>query len=108
MGVRTVPRNDGEQNSRLVLGKYVAFIIQVRIYFTLAYIQVTDKLSNLYILLYRSAYLAENDDQSAGNVALQAACRNTRITEDVLAQDLVQHLNVHMYAFYLSHTLGSN
>jgi hypothetical protein len=30
-------------------------------------------------------------------VALQAACRNTRITEDVLAQDLVQHLNVHMY-----------
>ncbi|KAG0649460.1 Cutinase transcription factor 1 alpha [Hyphodiscus hymeniophilus] len=44
-----------------------------------------------------ATYLAKNDDQSAGNVALQAACRNTRITEDVLAQDLVQHLNVHMY-----------
>ena len=58
---------------------------------------VTNKVSNLYILLYRSAYLAAKEDQGAGNVALQAACRNTRITEDVLAQDLVQHLNVHMY-----------
>lgn len=62
-----------------------------------------DRLSNLYILLYRSAYLAENDDQSAGNVALQAACRNTRITEDVLSQDVGQHLNVHMYAHPSSH-----
>ncbi|KAN0122880.1 Fungal specific transcription factor domain containing protein [Hyaloscypha variabilis] len=52
--------------------------------------------NNLYILLYRSAYLAESDDQSAGNVALHAACRNTRIIEDVLSQDLVQHSNVHV------------
>lgn len=54
--------------------------------------------NNLYILLYRSAYLGaqEGSEQDLGNIALQAACRNTRIIEDVLSQDLVQHSNVHI------------
>lgn len=49
-------------------------------------------------MLYRSAYLgaSEGSDQDIGNIALQAACRNTRIIEDVLSQDLVQRSSVHV------------
>ncbi|KAH6663506.1 fungal-specific transcription factor domain-containing protein [Halenospora varia] len=49
-------------------------------------------------LAYKSAYLGaqEDSEQDLGNIALQAACRNTRIIEDVLSQDLVQHSNVHI------------
>ena len=52
----------------------------------------------MYILLYRSAYLGapEGSDQDIGNIALHAACRNTRIIEDVLSQDLVQRSSVHV------------
>ncbi|RDL38870.1 uncharacterized protein BP5553_03210 [Venustampulla echinocandica] len=54
--------------------------------------------NNLYILLYRSAYLRSErtPQEDLGDIALQAACRNTRIIEDVLSQDLVQHSNVHV------------
>jgi len=54
--------------------------------------------SNLYILLYRSAFLSaeEGSNQDIGNIALQAACKNTRIIEDVLSQNLVGHSNVHI------------
>ncbi|KFZ20450.1 hypothetical protein V501_00130 [Pseudogymnoascus sp. VKM F-4519 (FW-2642)] len=55
--------------------------------------------NNLFILLYRSAYVAAQDVQDGnetGERALQAACRNTRIIEDILSKDLVQYGNVHL------------
>lgn len=52
-----------------------------------------DNHSNLYILLYRPLFLnpqADNDG-AGGHLALEAATRSTRIIEDMLSHNLVQH-----------------
>jgi hypothetical protein len=97
MGVRAFSRDESERYPRIFLGEHVALIIQVR-YPSVTIERGADSSSNLYILLYRSAYLGaqEDNEQDIVNIALQAACRNTRIIEDVLSQDLVQHSNVSM------------
>lgn len=56
--------------------------------------------SNLYILLYRPLFLnphADND-VAGGHVALEAATRSTRIIEDMLSHNLVQHGPNHLYS----------
>lgn len=56
-----------------------------------------DLISNLYILLYRSVYISSGDNtKDVGQIALQAASKNTRILEDLLAQDLIQYGHVHV------------
>ncbi|RDW62461.1 hypothetical protein BP6252_11894 [Coleophoma cylindrospora] len=54
--------------------------------------------NNLYILLGRVAYIGSSDDngQNGGQIALEAACRNTRILEDLLEQELIRYGNVHI------------
>ncbi|KEZ44903.1 hypothetical protein SAPIO_CDS2248 [Scedosporium apiospermum] len=48
--------------------------------------------NNLLILLHRRAYVRPQDesDTQAGEVALRAACRITRIVEDMLSSDLIR------------------
>ncbi|KAF3007033.1 hypothetical protein E8E15_000258 [Penicillium rubens] len=61
--------------------------------------------NNLYILLYRPLFL-QPPGQSAnpeGNVALDAATRSTRILEDMLSENLVQHGSVHL----ITHTFSA-
>nr|UPX44902.1 hypothetical protein FAC9M19_36 [Penicillium camemberti] len=61
--------------------------------------------NNLYILLYRPLFL-QPPVQSAnpeGNVALDAATRSTRILEDMLSENLVQHGSVHL----ITHTFSA-
>ncbi|OKL63763.1 hypothetical protein UA08_00036 [Talaromyces atroroseus] len=52
----------------------------------------------LYILLYRPSYLDPSDEQrkKEGKLALQAACQCTRILEDMLSQNLIEHGIVHI------------
>ena len=54
--------------------------------------------NNLLILLYRPAYMGETgpSKQSDGAIALQAACRNSRIVEDMLSQGTIRHGQVHL------------
>ncbi|KAJ9492392.1 hypothetical protein VN97_g842 [Penicillium thymicola] len=61
--------------------------------------------NNLYILLYRSLFL-QPPGQSVNperNVALDAATRSTRILEDMLSENLVQHGSVHL----ITHTFSA-
>ncbi|KOS42193.1 hypothetical protein ACN38_g6949 [Penicillium nordicum] len=61
--------------------------------------------NNLYILLYRPLFL-QPPDQSVNperNVALDAATRSTRILEDMLSENLVQHGSVHL----ITHTFSA-
>lgn len=54
--------------------------------------------SYLYILLYRPSYLDPSDEkkQKEGRLALQAACQCTRILEDMLSQNLIEHGILHL------------
>ncbi|KAF1816898.1 hypothetical protein P152DRAFT_3545 [Eremomyces bilateralis CBS 781.70] len=65
--------------------------------------------NNLHIYLHRRAYvrpLNEGDTQ-AGQVALQAARRITRIVEDMLSQDLVRFGQLHvLFASLCIHTIS--
>ncbi|KAJ5186103.1 hypothetical protein N7491_006026 [Penicillium cf. griseofulvum] len=61
--------------------------------------------NNLYILLYRPLFLQlpGQSVNSEGNVALEAATRSTRILEDMLSENLVQHGSVHL----ITHTFSA-
>ncbi|KAL1979579.1 hypothetical protein VTN96DRAFT_5552 [Rasamsonia emersonii] len=67
--------------------------------------------NNLYILLYRPSYLDPSDElkRKEGKTALQAACQSTRIIEDMLSQNLVQHgllhLITHIFSALCIHTI---
>jgi hypothetical protein len=56
------------------------------------------KSSNLYVLLYRPIFLQPPSESTSieGNIALDAATRSTRILEDMLSENLVQHGPVHL------------
>ncbi|RAQ76667.1 Zn(II)2Cys6 transcription factor [Aspergillus flavus] len=61
--------------------------------------------NNLYILLYRSLFLNSSNPpvDKAGQVALDAATRSTRIVEDMLSHNLVQHGPTHL----ITHTFST-
>lgn len=54
--------------------------------------------NNLLILLYRQNFIGTYDDKAngEGNVALQAAARNTRIVEDMLSTGNLRHCQIHV------------
>ncbi|KAH7113238.1 fungal-specific transcription factor domain-containing protein [Dendryphion nanum] len=54
--------------------------------------------NNLLILLHRSSFVTpENNNEDAdGNIALQAAARNSRIVEDMLSDDSMRHAQIHV------------
>ncbi|KAF2093361.1 hypothetical protein NA57DRAFT_48207 [Rhizodiscina lignyota] len=54
--------------------------------------------NNLLILLYRSDYISnEREKQDGdGNIALQAAIRNSRIIEDMLPEGKLRHAQIHV------------
>lgn len=53
--------------------------------------------NNLHILLYRSAFIAEEDsDPDAAIAALHAAARNSRIVEDMLSEGVMCHAQIHV------------
>lgn len=60
--------------------------------------RITNTVSNLYVLLYRPIFLQppSQSTSSEGNIALEAATKSTRILEDMLSQNLVQHGSVHL------------
>jgi hypothetical protein len=53
--------------------------------------------NNLLLLLYRQEFMGHEDDSSkgGGNVALQAAARNTRIVEDMLSTGNLRRAQIH-------------
>ncbi|KAJ5260556.1 hypothetical protein N7478_012161 [Penicillium angulare] len=61
--------------------------------------------NNLHILLYRPIFLQPPSESTTveGNMALEAATRSTRILEDMLSQNLVQHGSVHL----ITHTFSA-
>jgi hypothetical protein len=54
--------------------------------------------NNLLILLYRTSFIIDEDGsaESDGNVALQAAARNSRIVEDLLPSGNIAHAQIHV------------
>ncbi|RAK95994.1 Zn(II)2Cys6 transcription factor [Aspergillus ibericus CBS 121593] len=66
---------------------------------------------NLYILLYRPSFLhpPDGDMDSQGQIALDAAIKSTRILEDLLSHNLVQHgpphLITHAFSTLCIHTV---
>ncbi|KAL4888910.1 Zn(II)2Cys6 transcription factor [Aspergillus ambiguus] len=67
--------------------------------------------SNLYILLYRSLFLRPSSAhmERLGRMALEAATKSTRIIEDMLSHNLVQHgpthLITHAFSTLCIHTI---
>ncbi|PKY04966.1 Zn(II)2Cys6 transcription factor [Aspergillus campestris IBT 28561] len=67
--------------------------------------------NNLYILLYRSSFLYPPNEglEQPGQAALDAATRSTRIIEDMLSHNLVQHgpthLITHAFSTLCIHTI---
>ncbi|KAJ6016634.1 hypothetical protein N7451_000013 [Penicillium sp. IBT 35674x] len=61
--------------------------------------------NNLYVLLYRPIFLQPPSESTSmeGNMALEAATRSTRILEDMLSENLVQHGSVHL----ITHTFSA-
>ncbi|KAJ6088209.1 hypothetical protein N7486_009470 [Penicillium sp. IBT 16267x] len=61
--------------------------------------------NNLYVLLYRPIFLQPPSASTSmeGNMALEAATRSTRILEDMLSENLVQHGPVHL----ITHTFSA-
>lgn len=53
--------------------------------------------NNLLILLYRSAFILDENGsaETDGNIALQAAARNSRIVEDILPYGNIGHAQIH-------------
>lgn len=71
--------------------------------------------SNLYILLYRPLFLhptttTTTTTETQGTIALEAATRSTRIIEDMLSHNLVQHgpnhLITHAFSTLCIHTIN--
>ncbi|GKZ85126.1 hypothetical protein AnigIFM56816_010891 [Aspergillus niger] len=66
---------------------------------------------NLYILLYRPSFLhpPDGDLDSQGQIALDAATKSTRVLEDMLSHNLVQHgpphLITHAFSTLCIHTI---
>lgn len=62
--------------------------------------------NNLLMLLYRSSFISDEDGSTdiEGNIALQAAARNSRIVEDMLPQGNIGHAQIHVIT-NLFHTL---
>ncbi|KAH9861699.1 hypothetical protein J1614_011452 [Plenodomus biglobosus] len=54
--------------------------------------------NNLLILLYRTSFLLDESSSAdvSGNVALQAAARNSRIVEDMLPSGNIGHAQIHV------------
>lgn len=54
--------------------------------------------NNLLILLHRSAFISNGDrsGRNDGNIALQAAVRNSRIVEDMLPEGNLGHAQIHV------------
>ncbi|OAL51576.1 hypothetical protein IQ07DRAFT_585949 [Pyrenochaeta sp. DS3sAY3a] len=54
--------------------------------------------NNLLILLYRTNFILDDDNSTKtdGNVALQAAARNSRIVEDMLPAGNIGHAQIHV------------
>ena len=54
--------------------------------------------NNLLILLYRQGFIGTEDESREvdGNIALQAAARNSRIIEDMLSDGNLRHAQVHV------------
>lgn len=54
--------------------------------------------NNLLMLLYRSNFINDEDGSTdiEGNIALQAAARNSRIVEDMLPQANIGHAQIHV------------
>ncbi|CAG8417005.1 unnamed protein product [Penicillium salamii] len=61
--------------------------------------------NNLYVLLYRPLFLQPPSQTTSqeGNMALDAATRSTRILEDMLSENLVQHGSLHL----ITHTFSA-
>ncbi|CAG8049423.1 unnamed protein product [Penicillium olsonii] len=61
--------------------------------------------NNLYVLLYRPLFLQPPGQTTSpeGNMALDAATRSTRILEDMLSENLVQHGSLHL----ITHTFSA-
>ncbi|KAJ5609838.1 hypothetical protein N7528_009104 [Penicillium herquei] len=61
--------------------------------------------NNLYVLLYRPIFLQPPSESTSveGSMALEAATRSTRILEDMLSENLVQHGLVHL----ITHTFSA-
>ncbi|KAJ5691696.1 hypothetical protein N7488_012431 [Penicillium malachiteum] len=61
--------------------------------------------NNLYVLLYRPIFLQPPSESTSveGSMALEAATRSTRILEDMLSENLVQHGSVHL----ITHTFSA-
>ncbi|CEJ89926.1 hypothetical protein VHEMI05740 [[Torrubiella] hemipterigena] len=51
--------------------------------------------NNVFILLYRSCYV-NGSGGTDGQVALQAAARNSRIIEDILPRGILRHAQIHV------------
>ena len=101
MGVRTPARNEVPSRSRITseyLCQLSSCILQVRLYNKRASIRLHFAPSNLFILLYRSAFVADEEGPAGeeGQIALQAAQRITSIAEDLLSEDLVRYANTHL------------
>ncbi|KAI9927179.1 hypothetical protein MW887_003563 [Aspergillus wentii] len=68
--------------------------------------------NNLYILLYRSLFLQppSTPHEDHGHIALEAATKSTRIIEDMLSHNLVQHgpthLITHAFSTLCIHTIN--
>ncbi|KAH7124859.1 cutinase transcription factor 1 alpha [Dactylonectria estremocensis] len=54
--------------------------------------------NNLLILLFRNTYIhnGTKQDSGQGNIALQAAARNSSVIEDILARGLMRHADIHL------------
>jgi len=54
--------------------------------------------NNLLILLYRTSFIIDENGsaETEGNVALQAASRNSRIVEDILPSGKIAHAQIHV------------
>ncbi|KAJ5111999.1 hypothetical protein N7532_000044 [Penicillium argentinense] len=63
--------------------------------------------NNLYVLLYRPIFLQPPSESMnpEGNIAIDAATRSTRILEDMLSENLVQHGLVHLQV--ITHTFSA-
>ncbi|KAJ5768746.1 hypothetical protein N7520_003305 [Penicillium odoratum] len=60
--------------------------------------------NNLYVLLYRPIFLQPPSESTMEwSMALEAATRSTRILEDMLSENLVQHGSVHL----ITHTFSA-
>ena len=100
MGVRPTTADEGLSWRWIPvqrLGKCAPRILQV--IFTIKWSADADhNASNLFILLYRSAFVRDEEEvgREEGQIALQAAQRITSIADEMLSQDLVRYASTHL------------